>query len=102
MFSCVEVKVDVNMSWFDLARRLPALWHNERTRTQVLGGIGLLAGVGGALASYAYWREPMQVKLDRLTVKLPNAQGHLPAAGLRLLHISDTHFRGATWREHPG
>src|SRR5690606_37874825 len=71
----------------------------ERTRTQLLGGASMLAGIGGAIASYTYLRETLQVRLDRLTIHLPNATGKLPPAGLRLLHISDTHFRGANWRE---
>ena len=87
------------MSWFDLARRIPALWQNERTRTQILGGVGMLAGIGAAIASYAFLREPLHVRLDHLTIHLPNATGNLPPSGLRLLHLSDTHFRGANWRE---
>lgn len=87
------------MSWFDLARSLPALWQNERTRTQLLGSVGMLAGIGGVIASYAYLREPLQVRLDRLTVQLANGRDHIPQQGLRLLHLSDTHFRGADWRE---
>jgi predicted MPP superfamily phosphohydrolase len=59
----------------------------------------MLAGVGGAIAGYAFLREPLQVRLDRLTLHLPNAHSHLPRQGLRLLHLSDTHFRGANWRE---
>jgi predicted MPP superfamily phosphohydrolase len=39
------------------------------------------------------------VRLDRLTIRLPNSQGRLPATGLRLLHLSDFHFRGAEPRE---
>ena len=87
------------MSWFDLARRLPALWQDARIRAQLMGGMGLLAGIGAGVASYAYWREPMQVRLDHLTIRLPNASSNLPATGLRLLHLSDTHFRGANGRE---
>ncbi|RLT33470.1 MAG: hypothetical protein DWI57_17650 [Chloroflexi bacterium] len=60
---------------------------------------GLGAGLGAALAGYAYWREPFDVRLDQLTLHLPNSRGRLPAAGLRLLHISDFHFRGAEPRE---
>lgn len=93
------------MAWFDYARpftrSLATLWQNERTRTQLLGGATFLASAGAVLASYAYWREPMHVQLDHLTVYLPNARHHLPATGLRLLHLSDTHFRGAAWREVP-
>ena len=80
-------------------RAIPALWENERIRTQILGGVGVLAGLGAAVAGYAFVREPLHVRLDRLTIHLPNATGNLPAKGLRLLHISDTHFRGEMWRE---
>jgi predicted MPP superfamily phosphohydrolase len=87
------------MSWFNLARRLPALWQNERTRIQLLSGISVLTSISGFIAGYAFFREPLQVRLDHLTIHLPNAKGKLPAKGLRLLHLSDTHFRGADWRE---
>ena len=60
---------------------------------------GLGAGVGAALAGYAYLHEPFAVRLERVTLHLPNSRGRLPAAGLRLLHISDFHFRGAEPRE---
>ena len=60
---------------------------------------GLGAGTGAALASYAYWNEPFAVRLDRLSLRLPNSRGKLPAQGLRLLHLSDFHFRGAEPRE---
>src|SRR5437764_368743 len=87
------------MPWFDLARSLPAFWQNERTRIQLLGGASVLASIGGAIAGYAFFHEPLQVRLDHLTIHLTNATGHLPPSGLRLLHLSDTHFRGADWRE---
>jgi predicted MPP superfamily phosphohydrolase len=93
------VKVDSIMSWLDLARHIPALWQDRRMRTQLLSGVGVLAGLGAGIASYAFLREPLQVRLDRLTIHLPNASGNLPRNGLRLLHLSDTHFRGANWRE---
>lgn len=80
-------------------RRLPGLLQDKQTRAQLLAGAGLLAGIGAGIAAYAYLREPLQVRLDRLTITLPNARGHLPAAGLRILHLSDTHFQGADWRE---
>lgn len=60
---------------------------------------GLGAGMGAALAGYAYLHEPFAIRLDRLTLHLPNGQGRLPAGGLRLLHLSDFHFRGAEPRE---
>jgi hypothetical protein len=82
-------------------RQSLALWQNPQTRAQLLGGAALLSALGSAVAAYAFLREPMQVRLDRLTIRLPNAKGHLPPQGLRVLHISDTHFRGADWREQP-
>lgn len=72
-----------------------------RGRNQLLGGAGALAGLGVGLASYAIFREPMRIQLERLTVRIPNARDRLPAQGLRVLHLSDTHFRGADWRESP-
>jgi predicted MPP superfamily phosphohydrolase len=74
---------------------------NGRTRNQLLGGATALASVGLGLASYAAFREPMRVQLDRLTLRMPGAQGRLPKRGLRILHLTDTHFRGAAWRETP-
>ena len=65
----------------------------------LLGLAGLGAGTGAALAGYAYWREPFDVRLDRLTLRLPNSRGRIPASGLRLLHLSDFHFGGAEPRE---
>lgn len=69
-------------------------------------GLGALVGVaavgmsmGAAAAGYAYWREPFDVRLDRLSLQMPNSRGRLPASGLRLLHLSDFHFRGAAPRE---
>lgn len=78
------------------ARHLPA---RLRHRRGLLGGLGLLMGVGAGVAGYAIFREPLHVRMDRLEITLPNANGHLPARGLRILHLSDTHFRGENWRE---
>ena len=61
----------------------------------------MLAGIGAGVASYAYLREPLQVRLDHLTIHLPNAGDKLPRQGLRILHLSDTHFSGIQWREQP-
>lgn len=72
-----------------------------RKSTQIIRGAGVLAGIGAGLASYAYFREPLHVSFDRLTIRMPQAQQRLPAGGLRILHISDTHFRGLDWRERP-
>lgn len=88
-------------SLVSLVRRLPELWQDEQTRANLLGGAGLLAGLGAGVASYAVLREPLHVRLDRLTVRLRNAVGKLPTTGLRLLHLSDTHFQGLQWREQP-
>lgn len=60
---------------------------------------GLGAGTGAALAGYAYWGEPFAVRLDRLSLRLPNSRSSLPPEGLRILHLSDFHFRGAEPRE---
>lgn len=65
----------------------------------LLGLTGLGVGVGAALAGYAYWHEPFAVRLDRLSVTMPRGAGRLPPEGVRLLHLSDFHFRGATPRE---
>jgi predicted MPP superfamily phosphohydrolase len=62
-----------------------------------LGGVA--AGAVAATVGYALLVEPLAVELERLTVRLPHAADRLPEQGLRLLHISDTHFQGRTWRE---
>lgn len=72
---------------------------NGGGRRQLLGSATALAGLSMGVASYAVFREPMRVRLDRLTIRMPNARGRLPARGLRILHLTDTHFRGADWRE---
>src|SRR5688572_11466971 len=69
------------------------------TTRQVLSGLSLLVGVGAGVAGYSILHEPLNVHLERLTIHLPHAQGHLPSQGLRILHLSDTHFRGVAWRE---
>lgn len=72
----------------------------DRTlQKQILGGIGLLTGLGAGLASYAVLQEPLNICLERLTIRLPHAKGRLPSNGLRILHLSDTHFQGINWRE---
>ncbi|MEM7131391.1 MAG: metallophosphoesterase [Chloroflexota bacterium] len=58
-----------------------------------------MAGIGASLAAYAILREPTNVQLDRLTIQLPYADGCLPDDGLKILHLSDTHFQGLEWRE---
>lgn len=64
----------------------------------ILGGVG--AGVGMALAGYAFYLEPFRIELDHIVVRVPNARGRLPAAGLKILHVSDFHFQGKDEREH--
>ena len=82
-------------------RTLPDLWQNRQQRDQLLGGMGMLLGVGAGLAGHAILREPLHVRLDHTTIRLANGRGRLPATGLRILHLSDTHFRGEHWREQP-
>jgi predicted MPP superfamily phosphohydrolase len=60
---------------------------------------GLLASTAAAGFAYAYLVEPMLVQLERLTVHLPQAVGRIPAEGLRILHLTDSHFRGRAGRE---
>jgi len=72
-----------------------SLWQDKA----VLGGLGLLTGLGAGLAGYAILQEPFNVVLERLTVRIPHAKGRLPSNGLRILHLSDTHFQGIDWRE---
>lgn len=63
-------------------------------------GLGLFFGLGVGLVSYAYWHEPLNIDFEQLTVHLPNAKGRVPVRGLRILHLSDTHFQGSDQREH--
>lgn len=74
-------------------------FQNKDLQKHLLGGLGLLTGLGAGLASYAILQEPLNICLERLTIRLPNAQGRLPSQGLRILHLSDTHFQGIHWRE---
>lgn len=60
---------------------------------------GLAVGAGAATLGYALLVEPMDVRLEQLTIRLPHAADRLPAQGLRILHLSDTHFQGRAWRE---
>ncbi|MCX6045306.1 MAG: metallophosphoesterase [Chloroflexi bacterium] len=63
-------------------------------------GLGMFFGLGVGLASYAYWHEPLNIDFEHLTIHLPNAKGRIPVQGLRILHLSDTHFQGSDRREH--
>src|SRR4030095_14910328 len=70
-----------------------------KSHRQLIGGLGMLAGVGAGLAGYSILHEPLNIHLEELTIELPKAHGHVPAQGLRILHLSDTHFSGVAWRE---
>ncbi|MCB0189989.1 MAG: metallophosphoesterase [Caldilineaceae bacterium] len=72
---------------------------NRNTQRQFWRGLGLLTGLGAGLAGYAVLQEPLNICLERRTIRLPNAKGRLPTHGLRILHLSDTHFQGIDWRE---
>jgi len=72
---------------------------NRRITNSIIGGIGVAAGLGAVVAGYAMFREPLNISLERRTIRIPNAQGKLPRHGLRILHLSDTHFQGLEWRE---
>lgn len=63
--------------------------------------LGALAGAGAALAGYAFLFEPIDVRTERLDLRLLRQRAGLPRRGLRILHLSDTHFRGWDWRERP-
>ncbi len=84
----------------DHQKRNLSTWLQKRNvQRQLWGGVGLLTGIGAGLASYAVLQEPLNICMERLTVRLPHAKGRLPRAGLRILHLSDTHFQGIDWRE---
>ncbi|MXZ21000.1 MAG: hypothetical protein F4Y84_10440 [Caldilineaceae bacterium SB0665_bin_25] len=74
----------------DGSRRLTSLW----------AGLGAVAGLGAALGGYALLYEPFDVRVERLAVRLLRDKAGLPREGLNILHLSDTHFRGADRREH--
>jgi hypothetical protein len=69
-------------------------------RTHALAWLAGLAAAGAAAGAgafaYAFWVEPLDVRLDRLTVHLDANEGSLPPGGLRILHLSDSHFQGGT------
>jgi predicted MPP superfamily phosphohydrolase len=87
------------MAVYSELKRWPALLQDKTVQKQILGGVGLLTGLGAGLASYAILQEPMNICMERLTIRLPHAKGRLPSRGLRILHLSDTHFQGIDWRE---
>ena len=78
---------------------LPRLMQDRQLQRRIAGGLGLLSGVGVGLAGYALLHEPVAIELEQLTVRLPNARGRLPHKGLKILHLSDTHFQNLTRRE---
>lgn len=65
----------------------------------LLQGLGMLVGLGVGLAGYSVLHEPLDIRLDYLKIRLRDVGGKLPARGLRILHLSDTHFQGIEWRE---
>lgn len=73
---------------------------DPKTQQQLVTGLGMAFGVGAGLAGYSLLHEPLNVHLEQLTIRLPQAQSSLPKRGLRILHLSDTHFRGIAWREN--
>jgi predicted MPP superfamily phosphohydrolase len=62
-------------------------------------GAGLAAAAGAAALGYALLVEPQNIGLERREIHLPDATGRLPEGGLRILHLSDSHFSGREWRE---
>ena len=70
--------------------RAPVVW----------AGLGAVAGLGAALGGYAFLYEPFDVRTERLAVRLLRDKAGVPGEGLNILHLSDTHFRGADRREH--
>ncbi len=64
-----------------------------------LAAFGALAGAGLATLVYAHFIEPFDLELERLTVRVPDAAGRFPASGLRILHLTDSHFQGRARRE---
>ena len=65
-----------------------------------MAGLGAMAGISAALGGYALLYEPFDVRTERLSVRLLRDRTGLPGEGLNILHLSDTHFRGADRREH--
>jgi hypothetical protein len=59
----------------------------------------LAVAAGAGAFAYAFLVEPQLVELERLHIQLPAAAGRLPAEGLRILQLSDSHFSGRDWRE---
>ncbi len=73
-----------------------------RHTSLLLGGAalaGAAVAAGSAAFTYAYAVEPLRIELEQRTVRVVDAQGRLPASGLRILHLSDSHFKGGQPRE---
>lgn len=64
-----------------------------------LSGVASAAGLG--VLAYAAFYEPGDIELEQLTLTVPNTMGRLPKDGLRILHLSDSHFQDRDWRENP-
>lgn len=77
---------------FNAVGRVPGWWWD-------LAAMG--TGAGAGVASYAMFHEPLNIRMDTIEMHLNIDPGRLPRQGLRILHLSDTHFRGAEWREAP-
>ncbi len=61
-----------------------------------ISGLALAGSAAAAgLTAYAALIEPMNIRLERLTIRLPGAGNRLPQQGLRILHLADSHFHGA-------
>lgn len=86
-----------------LATHSPPSQRSDLHTVAVLGAATALTTaattVGAGLFAYAHWWEPSRVTLERLTLSITNAQGRLPKEGLRILHLSDTHYQGKHVRE---
>ncbi len=74
-------------------------WGRRRVPV-LLAGLGAMAGVGAALGGYALLYEPFNVQTERIVLRLLRERPGIPREGLNILHLSDTHFRGADRREH--
>ncbi len=74
-------------------------WGRQRVPV-LLAGLGAMAGVGAALGGYALLYEPFNVQTERIVLRLLRERPGIPREGLNILHLSDTHFRGADRREH--
>lgn len=59
-----------------------------------LAGSAIAMATGAAAIAYAHYVEPFDIRLEQIEIQLPNAAGRLPKTGLRILHLSDSHFHG--------